>query len=165
MKSWAKTLIGVVAVAALAAGGVFAGRSIAGSWMGGGRGGHHRHFSFDHIAKSLDLTAAQKSRVREILRSHRQEIATAVHSQVDARRTLRQAVMAQPTDEAAIESAGEGLGKVAGRNAVLLARIRAQIRPILTPAQTQKIDSFREHGDQNADRFLKDLDEFLNETH
>jgi Spy/CpxP family protein refolding chaperone len=161
MRTWAKMAIGVVAVAAVAAGGVFAGRSIAGSWGSG----HHRRFSFDRIARSLDLSDSQKNRVRDILRSHRPEIAAAVHADIDARRNLRKAVMARPTDDAAIESAGAALGKVAGQNAVLLARIREEIRPILTPAQIQKIDSFHPHGDPKADRFLKDLDGFLNETH
>ena len=77
-----------------------------------------------------------------VLKTHADEILALVRSGMTARRALHDAILAQPTDEANIRVLAQQVGVVHGDGALLFARIRAEIWPILTPEQQQKFTAF-----------------------
>ena len=94
---------------------------------------------FHRMVRELDLSHAQRAEVRGILEAHKEEIRAQVRAGVQSRRALRQAAAAQPLDEAAIRDRAAQVGTVQGNGAVLFARIRTEILPILTPGQQEKL--------------------------
>lgn len=146
-------------VVALATAGLLAGRLSAGAFPRG-----HADFApriFGRIARALDLSDDQKSRIKEILKAHAAEIEAQMKSSAAARRALHQAVLDQPSDESAIRAAALELGQVQGDNAVLFAKIRTEIQPVLTDGQRAKIQQLRERVRNHADSAIKSFEAFL----
>lgn len=158
-----RSVLIAVGIAALAAAGLFAGRLFA-HQMGGRSGGMAPHL-FSHLARRLELTDGQQGQIREILKNHADEIEAHVKSAMESRRALHDAILVQPTDEATIRQRAQELGNVHAEGALLFARIRSEVWPLLTAEQQQKMaslhTSMREHGDDA----LKNLDAFLRGTH
>ena len=96
-----------------------------------------------------------------MLRTHADEIKTQMQASATARRTLHDAVMAQPTDEGAIRAAAAQVGQTQGDAALLFARVRTEIDPILTPEQKQKIQSFQARVRHPPDAAGRSFDRFL----
>jgi Spy/CpxP family protein refolding chaperone len=119
---------------------------------------------FRHMVRELDLSDAQQAQIREVLKTHADEIEAHVKLGMDARRALHDAILVQPTDEATIRLRAQELGSVHGDGAILFARLRTEVWPILSGEQQQKLASLhlrmREHGDDA----LKSLDAFLRGT-
>jgi Spy/CpxP family protein refolding chaperone len=106
------------------------------------------------LRSELDLTTEQRHQVRDILVDHRAEIATAVKPVVEKRRALREATLAANVDETAIRTAANDLGKAIGDAAVIGAKVKAEVRAVLTPEQQKKLDEFRGASDSAIDSFL-----------
>lgn len=154
-----KSLIGFVAAAAILAGGIWTGRLAAGPL------GHGRHFSaqrlFDRIADRLDLSDTQREQARDVLKSHKGEILAAIRQVRSSRSALRQAIDAERVDEGAIRGRAADLGRAEADAAVLRARIRAEILPILNDDQKRKLAAFRTRVEGAGDRVAGSLREFL----
>jgi periplasmic protein CpxP/Spy len=149
-----------VGIAALAAGGLLAGRLSAGAFPQRG----HSEFGprlFGRIASALDLTDDQKSQIKAILKTHASEIETQMTASAAARRAVHEAVLAQPVDEAAIRAAAQRLGEIHADGAVLFAKIRTEVQPLLTEEQRAKIQKFRERARHRADSALKSFEAIL----
>ncbi len=157
-------LIGA-ALVALAATGIFAGRLVA-HQMGGGHYGSPMMAPrlFGHLARQLDLSDTQKGQIREILKGHADEIESHVKSAMDARRALHDAVLVQPTDEPTIRQRAQELGNVHADGALLFARIRSEVWPLLSAEQQQKMALLHSHMREHSDEALKSLDSFLRGT-
>ena len=158
-----RSVLIAAAVAALAFCGLFAGR-LFGRQMGSGQGFPHGMRAakmFDHVATQLDLTDGQRGQIRGILKTHADEILAQVKAGMDARRALHAAVMAQPTDEAAIRSLAVQAGAVHADGALLFAKIRSELWPILTPEQQQKFVAFHDRMGKKGDDALDSLGSFL----
>jgi protein CpxP len=156
-----------VAVSGLFAGRIFANQMGMGSHqmgMGPGYPGARAARMFDRLSRRLDLSDAQKTQIRGILAAHADEIEAQVRSGMDARRALRNAVLAQPTDEAAIRALAKQVGVAQGDGAVLFAKIRAEILPVLTPDQQDRLAQLHSRMQQRGDAALKSLDQFLRGT-
>ena len=155
-----RSILIAAGVGVLAVSGLFAGRLFA-RHMGGHFGGDMAPRMFRHLSRELDLTDAQQLQIRGILKNHADEIEGHVKAAMEARRALHDSVMAQPTDEGAIRAMATQIGTVHGDGAMMIARIRAEVWPILTADQQQKLvalhSRMREHGDES----MKSLDEFL----
>jgi Spy/CpxP family protein refolding chaperone len=147
-------------IAALAAGGLLAGRLSAGAFPQRG----HSEFGprvFSRIARALDLSDDQKTRIKAILKSHSSEIETQMKASAAARRAVHEAVLAQPVDEAAIRAAAQRLGEVHADGAVLFAKIRTEVEPLLTDEQRAKIQKFRDRVRDRADSAVRSFEAFL----
>jgi len=163
LKSIRKPVLAVVAAGALAAGGIFAGRLVAGPLS------HRGHFAFatafDHISRRLDLSDSQRSQIVAILREHESEIVAQLQSQRDARRAVHAEIRSASLDEGRIREKAQHLGQVEGDGAILLARIRAEIWPILDEDQKAKITDFWDTrhgvGGTAGDRLISSFREFL----
>lgn len=155
-----KSVVVGAGIAILGAAGLVAGRLSAGVFPGGAHSdfGHH---VFGRIARALDLSDDQKSQIKSILKAHASEIETQIKASASARRGVHDAVLAQPPDEAAIRAAAQKFGQVHADGAVLFAKIRTEIQPILTEEQRAKIQKFRERMRNRADSAVRSFEAFL----
>jgi len=147
-------------IAALALGALLAGRISAGALPGRGHGDFAPRV-FGRIARALDLSDDQRTRIKGILKTHASEIEAQMRSSSAARRALHQAVLAQPSDEGAIRAAAQQLGQIQGDGAVLFAKIRTEIQPILTEEQRARLQQFRERARNHADSAIQSFEAFL----
>ncbi len=149
-------------ILALAVSGLIAGR-LFGRQLGPDHGhGPKAQRIFEHLASELDLSAAQRTQVRGILKSHADEILAHVRASMDARRNLQEAVTTQPSpDDAAIRSLAAQIGQVHADGALLIVKIRSEILPILTPDQRQKLASLHARMGNRGDEELETLGAFL----
>lgn len=155
-----RSVVIAAAIAVLAISGVFAGRLVAhqlGARSGGGMAPH----LFRHLSKQLELTEGQEGQIREILKNHADEIEAHAKSAIEARRALHDAILVQPTDEAAIRDRAQTLGNVHADGALLFARIRGEVWPLLTSEQQQKMENLHSRMHEHGDEALKSLDAFL----
>jgi Spy/CpxP family protein refolding chaperone len=147
-------------ILAVAVSGLMAGRIFA-HQMGPGHPGMRAARMFERLSRRLDLSDAQKTQIRGILRTQADEIEAQVRTGMEARRALRAAVLAQPIDEASIRTLAQRVGTVQGDGAVLFAKIRAEILPVLTPEQQDRLSRFHDRMQQRGDAALQSLDDFL----
>jgi Spy/CpxP family protein refolding chaperone len=158
-----RSILIVAAAAVVAAAGLFAGRLLAGAVPGSGPGGHFGPPRFARIAKVLDLSDDQKAQVKTILRAHAAEIQAQLKTGQDARRSLHDAILTDPIDEATIRARAADLSKVEGDGALLYAKVRAEIYPLLRDDQKQKIVDFRAKMRAKGDRNVRSVEDFLSE--
>ena len=144
----------------LALAGLAAGRLSAGAFPGRAHSDLGPR-AFSRIARALDLSDDQKSQVKAILKTHASEIEAQIRASAAARRAVHDAVLAQPVDEAAIRAAAQTLGQVHADGAVLFAKIRTEVQPILNDAQRAKIQTFRDRMSNRADSAVKSFEAFL----
>ena len=115
--------------------------------------GHHQ------ALRQLDLTDEQKTQVKGILKSHREEF----HASLEKLRTLHQTVgkiaHQQEIDEAAIRAAvGQAVGPL-GDLVVLHVRVRQEIDAVLTPEQRQKAGALHEKLRSHMEEIRKSMHE------
>ena len=111
--------------------------------------------------RELGLTEEQQTRVRGILREHADDIEEQIRSGAESRRALRAATRAEPFDEAEIRRLAARFGEVRADGAVLRARIRSEIWPILTAEQKEKARSLKTPSGRRRARRLEALDRWL----
>lgn len=155
-----KSVLVAAGAGVLALGGLFAGRLSADAFPQQGHGDFGPHI-FGRIARALDLTDDQKGRIKQVLKPHATEIETQMKASAAARRAMHEAVLAQPIDEEAIRARAAELGRVHGDGAVLFARIRSEIEPILTPEQVQKLQRFHQRMRRRGDSAARAFGAFL----
>jgi Spy/CpxP family protein refolding chaperone len=109
------------------------------------------------LRSELDITTEQRTQIREIVRSHRQELATVLKPVAEKRRALRDATLADSRNEAAIRAAADELGNAIGDAAVVGSKIKAEVHAVLTPEQREKIGEFRGQSQTAVDRFLAQM--------
>lgn len=106
------------------------------------------------LRDELDLSAAQKQQIKDVLQKRKPEIvaaAAAIHTQ---RQHLLAAVRAEIPDETAIRAAAAEMTKAVGDAAVLRAKVRQEVRVLLTPEQKAKVDQALAEMASDADRAL-----------
>ncbi len=143
--------------AAVALSGLFAAR-LAAHPAGAGPDGRAPRM-YRRAVRELGLTEDQQVRIRGVLRAHADAIEAQIEAGAESRRALRAATLAEPFDEAEIRKLAARAGDVRADGAVLRARIRSQIWPILTSEQQEKARSLR--TPRRAARHLEALDRWL----
>jgi Spy/CpxP family protein refolding chaperone len=156
-----KSILILVGAGAIAVVGLFAGRVSAGAFPTRHEHGDFAPRLFAQVSQALDLTDDQTAKVKDVLRSHSDEIKAQMRSWGAARRALRDAMMTLPADENAIRAAAEQVGQSQANGALLLARIRAEIDPILTPDQKDRLQKFQSRTGQHTERAVQSFDNFL----
>jgi Spy/CpxP family protein refolding chaperone len=156
----------IAAAGALAVGGFWTGRLMAGPlWghLGFAAAGHFGHIAnhFDHIANWLALSDLQKTEVKRVVGSHREEILSQIQSQIGMRKALGEVIMAGTVDEGLIRQRAEALGRVEAEGALLRARIHSEIWPILNDEQRAKVASFHQMMELKHDKILASVQDFL----
>jgi Spy/CpxP family protein refolding chaperone len=159
-----RSVLAVALLGALAVSGLVAGRLLARQ----GDMGHLRPDAapkmFRHLAKQLSLIDDQQTQIRGILKNHADEIEAQVKAGMNARRALHQAVLAQPVDEQAIRSLAMQAGQVHGDAAVLYAKIRSEVWPVLNADQKDKMTELHGRMKDRGDEAFDSLDRWLRGT-
>jgi Spy/CpxP family protein refolding chaperone len=150
-----------VGICLLGVAGIVAGRMSADAIPLRGRGDFAPRM-FARMSRALDLSADQQASIKNVLRNHADEIAAQMTASRTARRALREAVMASPSDEGTIRARADEAGRIQGDGAVLFARIRAELDPILTSDQREKARRFQSHVRDRGDSAAESLKRFLN---
>lgn len=158
-----RSVLVLASAAAIAVGGLIAGRLAATVVPDASAGEHFAPHVFRRLAKQLDLTADQTAKIKAVLKTHAAEIEAQMTSSSDARKALRDAVVAQPLDENGIRARASDLGRVHGDGAILFARIHAEIDPILTADQRTKLQAIHARMSQRGTRARQAFEKFLNE--
>jgi Spy/CpxP family protein refolding chaperone len=156
-----RSVLIVAGAGAVAVAGLLAGRLSAGAFPDRHAHGDFAPRLFSQVSQALDLTDDQKTQIKNLLRNHADEIKAQMHASGAAHRALREAVLSMPADENAIRAAAQQVGQTQGDGALLFARIRAEIDPILTPEQKDKLLKFQARTGQHSERATQSLDNFL----
>ena len=104
-----------------------------------------------NFRKEAGLTDAQRTQVKDIMKSHKDEIRTQFMSGRDARRSMRQAVEAGGPESTGAQEAADAIAAVARSRALLIAKITSEIRPILTADQLKLAQTTRERIEEIID--------------
>jgi len=87
--------------------------------------------------RGVQLTDAQREQVRSIMESHREEFADLRAKHGSAHRAFAEAARAGAVDEAAIRTQSTAVAGAMADEAILRARVRAQVHALLTAEQQQ----------------------------
>ncbi len=96
-----------------------------------------RHYL--NFRKQTPLSEEQKAAISKILAEHREEIA----AQINRCRAARHAMEAAVKENGSTKTAAEKIGDAARDRALLMARIGAQVQPLLTPEQQKQLEAAR----------------------
>lgn len=144
-------LAGAAYLSAQNSGGAPAGVGRAGGGFGPwvGRGGHGGPGGILGPAfHRLDLTDAQKTRVQEILDSHRDEMRTLGARAMTAHQALDAATTGDSFDEATVRTRAAELAAIDADMAVMRARVANEVYQILTPDQQKQLTQLRKEMQQ-----------------
>ncbi len=109
------------------------------------------------LRSELKVTDAQRQKIAEVVKSHRQEIQPKVKAILEKKRALREAVVFKPADEQTIRKAAEDLGKAIGDAAVVASRVIGEAKGALTAGQLARIHQFRTSCDQAETGWLNQI--------
>lgn len=108
------------------------------------------------LRSEMNLTDGQREKIKVVLVEHKPEIASAAKGVWEKRNALRDAVLDEKSDDAAVRKAADELGKAIGDAAVLGRKIRGQVAPILTDPQRKLVKECRADCQQATARFFED---------
>ncbi len=107
------------------------------------RPGHRFGMHLGDRLASLNVTAEQRTQIREIWRQNQPQIEPVARQVVTERRTLREVIRAPQVDEAAIRAQSAKVAAAEADLAVARARVAQQIRGVLTEDQIQKLKDWQ----------------------
>jgi periplasmic protein CpxP/Spy len=122
-----------------------------GEGCGGEHGGKQRHHNFMKMAKKLGLNDTQKAQAKTIYQGDKDVMKPILTSLRTERENLQTLIHADTIDEAAIRAE---TAKIAGIQADLnvnRAKVGAQFRAILTPAQLATLKTMQQKRHKNVD--------------
>ena len=103
--------------------------------------------------RGIELTDAQREQVRSITESHKTELQQIATTLREAHRGFAEAVRADPVDENAVRTRSTALAAAMADEAILRAKVRAEVRGILTAEQQQQLnDRSKERRQQGLRR-------------
>ena len=105
------------------------------------------------IGHDLRLSRDQSNSLRDVLRQHAVELKSNAHEIGETHRLLREKEYADTFDEAAIRSAAELYGAAIGSSSLIVARIAAEIRPVLSPEQRTRLRKVSDRWEARLDRW------------
>ena len=109
------------------------------------------------LRSELNVTDQQRDQVRQILESHKAEIGRYAQAIWQKRNALRDAVTADAPDEAAIRKAAGALGEVIGDASVAAVKLRAEVAPVFTEEQKERIEECRTECQGAVEAFFLQL--------
>jgi Spy/CpxP family protein refolding chaperone len=107
------------------------------------------------LRSELNLSDEQRSKIREILVSHKQEIAKNAKAVWEKRNALRNEVLAPGTDESKIRNKATEMTEAVANAAVMASKLRDEIAPVLTEEQRQRIGKHLTECDEATARFFE----------
>lgn len=111
------------------------------------------------LNQDLNITDQQRSKIRNVVKGHREEIKPVAKDVMAKRQALREAVLADSPSEETIRAAADALGESIGDAAVLASKVAAEVKPILTEEQTQLLREFRADRQLTIESFIDGMSE------
>ncbi len=111
---------------------------------GGEHQGRHQRHNFRKIAEKLELSDAQRAQARAIFQANRPVVQPILANLHTERQNLRALMHADTLDEAAIRAETARIAGIQADLNVNRARVNAQFRAILTPAQQATLNALRQ---------------------
>lgn len=102
------------------------------------------------MIRQLGLTEAQRTEIRALLQSYRDEARTLAEKGQPIRKQLDDAVLSN--NPAAIDALAPELGTLQAENAKLRAKIHAEVFALLTPEQQEKAKTLQQRIERRAPR-------------
>lgn len=106
------------------------------------------------LRSELNVTDQQRQQIVETLKAHKSEIAREAEQVWRKRNALRDAVTADAPNEKAIRKAADELGAAIGDAAVVAAKIRGEVAPVLTDDQKELIEKCHADCSDAVERFF-----------
>jgi protein CpxP len=91
--------------------------------------------------RGVQLTDAQRDQVRSIMDAHRSEFESAGKALREAHRAFAEAGRAATVDEAALRTQSTAVANAMADEAILRAKVRAEVRGLLTAEQLQQLQN------------------------
>lgn len=108
------------------------------------------------LRSEVNLTDAQREKIKAVVVAHKPEILAEAKAVVEKRSALRNAVLTETPDEKAIRKAAEELGREIGNAAVLAAKVKGEVAPMLTDEQKALIKTCIADCDKAVGRFFEE---------
>jgi Spy/CpxP family protein refolding chaperone len=118
-------------------------------------------YRMNKLFDDLGLTAEQRAALKKLFREHRKEIQPLAEGVKAKGMALRDLVLADVPDEAAIRKASADLGDAIANAAVGASAIAGEARSILTPEQMEK---FKEMRQQRQKVFRETMQEWKGQS-
>ncbi len=109
----------------------------------GGEFGMHRPSGMFRAVWQLDLSEEQQAQLRGLMEPMREASRQQMRSMKEARKTLREAMNAEPYDAAQVQQLAEAQGNAVTEMILKRAETSQQIRALLTPEQRAELDTLR----------------------
>jgi Spy/CpxP family protein refolding chaperone len=109
------------------------------------------------LKSEVNLTDEQHEQIHKIFKEHREEICKEAQGVWTKRNALRDAVLKGAGNESEIRDAANALGKQIGDAAMLAAKIRDEVDPVLTAEQKQAVQKFMTDNDEAVGKFFKKM--------
>ena len=106
------------------------------------------------LRSKIALTEDQRSQIQGIVRTHQSDIGTQLEKGRDARRAMRDAVETHGADSTEATKAADAVADAARSRALLTAKIRSEVAPILTPEQREEMKATRGRIEDSVDALL-----------
>lgn len=118
---------------------------------GGEHGGEQNHRHANKFAKKLGLTDAQKAQSKAIFQGNRDVVKPIMTSLRAEKKNLQVLMQADTIDEAAIRAETVKIAGIQADLNVNRAKVGAQFRAILTPAQLATLKTLQQKRNKHAD--------------
>jgi Spy/CpxP family protein refolding chaperone len=122
---------------------------------GPGRGGLLRDLA------RVNVTPEQRDQIRAVVRRYWPRMKPLLGKLHEARKEVRVTIWTTPLDEGKIRAAVYERAEAAAELAVLRARMTAEIKPILTPEQVEKLREFRGRVERRLESIPERVERFL----
>ena len=149
-KRW---ILAVVVVALVV--GVFGGVSYAGRIFSGGMAMGHM-YRMNILFDELGITRDQRIALKKLFKDHRKDIQPQAEAVIIKGRALRELILAETPDPAAIRQASAEIGTAIGDAAVQASVLAKEARSILTPEQVEQFREMRQHRQKVFDETLRE---------
>jgi len=153
-KRWITTAVLALAVAAAGSAFLFA----QGGPGGPGRFGRGRGpmaFGMMGGLRALNLSDAQRSQIKSVVQSHRDEMKAIGERLRTAHQALQEAIEQAPVNESLVRQRAADVAAVQADAAVLRSRVHAQVFQVLTPEQQAKAKELRQQAAQRMQQRMQ----------
>ena len=133
--------------------GVFSMVSYAGRIFPGGMAMGHM-YRMNMLFDELGITGDQRIALKKLFKDHRKDIQPLAKGVMIKGQTLRELILAETPDPAAIRQASAELGNAIGDAAVQASALAKEARSMLTPEQVERFKEIRQHRQKVFDETL-----------
>ncbi len=113
-------------------------------------------YRMNMLCDELGITGDQRVALKKLFKEHRKDIQPLAEAVMIKGRTLRELILAEKPDQAAIRQASAELGNAIADAAVQASVLAQEARSILTPEQVERFKEMRQHRQKVFDETLRE---------